>query len=366
MPFTATDPPLLQDENANELGKWMKTELERLAASFEAPDLTAYKVLHVEPGKPREGQVVVADGSDWNPGAGAGQYMYIGGAWVFQRSGPEPVSYGVVTDGTNPATANGSGATFKLRGADGVKVTTTNNDGTHGDNALHEMDIINITTATPALGDYVPLADVSASNVIRRATMQQILDLIGGLSTESAPDILADFLALYDASGTVAKKVAITKLGKQLISTTALTSGTGVNITLPSGYSEFELHIRSFNPASAFVPQLRFSQDGGSTFVTCTYAAFGSAANESGVATSTISLVGAGINTDAKLSGVVNIIGNTHNNHKFARTDFVYEHNIDLKVGVVRIDATAPLDTIRFQMSSGNLSSGNADLWGIV
>lgn len=38
--------------------------------------------LHVEPTKPREGMVVTADGSDWNPGSGAGIYQYRGGSWV--------------------------------------------------------------------------------------------------------------------------------------------------------------------------------------------------------------------------------------------------------------------------------------------
>lgn len=39
-------------------------------------------VRHVEPTeKPREGMLVFADGTDWNPGAGAGYYEYVSGAW---------------------------------------------------------------------------------------------------------------------------------------------------------------------------------------------------------------------------------------------------------------------------------------------
>ncbi len=39
--------------------------------------------LHVEPARPRDGMVVYADGSDWNPGSGEGYYGYYGSAWNF-------------------------------------------------------------------------------------------------------------------------------------------------------------------------------------------------------------------------------------------------------------------------------------------
>lgn len=39
--------------------------------------------LHVAPGKPDEGQVVYADGTDWNPGRGKGLYVYKSGVWTF-------------------------------------------------------------------------------------------------------------------------------------------------------------------------------------------------------------------------------------------------------------------------------------------
>ena len=33
------------------------------------------------PDKPRVGQTVLADGTNWNPGSGAGVYTYYGGSW---------------------------------------------------------------------------------------------------------------------------------------------------------------------------------------------------------------------------------------------------------------------------------------------
>lgn len=37
----------------------------------------------VAPAKPRAGLLVEADGTNWNPGSGAGLYVYRAGAWVF-------------------------------------------------------------------------------------------------------------------------------------------------------------------------------------------------------------------------------------------------------------------------------------------
>ena len=33
-------------------------------------------------GKPRDGDIRYADGTNWNPGSGAGIYAYVGGAWT--------------------------------------------------------------------------------------------------------------------------------------------------------------------------------------------------------------------------------------------------------------------------------------------
>ena len=38
---------------------------------------------HKEPAKVADGYVVLADGTDWNPGSGAGVYCYRAGVWRF-------------------------------------------------------------------------------------------------------------------------------------------------------------------------------------------------------------------------------------------------------------------------------------------
>jgi hypothetical protein len=51
-------------------------------ALSESQEFLALQVLNVAPAKPRDGMVAVADGTNWNPGGGAGIYARIGGAWV--------------------------------------------------------------------------------------------------------------------------------------------------------------------------------------------------------------------------------------------------------------------------------------------
>ena len=71
------DPGLLQ------VIQWTQRELENLARQFTNFDVMQQNVLSEEPDKPRDGLTVIADGVNWNPGHGAGQYTFLNGAWVF-------------------------------------------------------------------------------------------------------------------------------------------------------------------------------------------------------------------------------------------------------------------------------------------
>ena len=59
-------------------------EREMLLQAQEISRLAGGELLeerHVAPAKPRTGLIVLADGTDWDPGAGAGVYCYYGSAW---------------------------------------------------------------------------------------------------------------------------------------------------------------------------------------------------------------------------------------------------------------------------------------------
>lgn len=60
---------------------FVQRELRRVSNSFEGTLSSELNELHVEPTKRRTGMIVLADGTDWNPGAGQGVYAYYNGAW---------------------------------------------------------------------------------------------------------------------------------------------------------------------------------------------------------------------------------------------------------------------------------------------
>lgn len=65
------------------LYQWVREHFERLQTAMSgSQDALTLSVLHVEPERYVEGTLVLADGTDWDPGSGAGLYIRRGGAWV--------------------------------------------------------------------------------------------------------------------------------------------------------------------------------------------------------------------------------------------------------------------------------------------
>lgn len=62
---------------------WLNDELSRVARESTEPSVTGmrFKTLNVVPPRVYEGLTVLADGTNWNPGAGQGVYTYYGAAW---------------------------------------------------------------------------------------------------------------------------------------------------------------------------------------------------------------------------------------------------------------------------------------------
>lgn len=66
-----------------ELAAFVGIEFRRLQQSLATEqDYAHLRTLHAAPTRPREGMLAVADGTDWDPGAGAGLYIYRSGSWV--------------------------------------------------------------------------------------------------------------------------------------------------------------------------------------------------------------------------------------------------------------------------------------------
>jgi hypothetical protein len=67
------------------LSAYLDKELNRIAAVIQLLAAGHIDRSHVAPTKPRDGDIRFADGSDWNPGSGAGLYYYDANTpgWVF-------------------------------------------------------------------------------------------------------------------------------------------------------------------------------------------------------------------------------------------------------------------------------------------
>lgn len=79
-------PPDVVDPELQRVIDWCKEELAAIALDGAALNSLELRTVHAEPAKPREGMIVEADGTDWDPGDGAGQYSFRGGVWVRQHS----------------------------------------------------------------------------------------------------------------------------------------------------------------------------------------------------------------------------------------------------------------------------------------
>lgn len=63
--------------------QWLYDELQRIGTEMVRPEGLTFDELHVAPARPQEGMLVYADGTDWNPGSGAGLYQWRGASWHF-------------------------------------------------------------------------------------------------------------------------------------------------------------------------------------------------------------------------------------------------------------------------------------------
>jgi hypothetical protein len=66
------------------LRAWLATMMRNIADALAAPEVQAvhFAILNAQPSKYSNGDVVYADGTNWNPGSGAGLYERRSGAWA--------------------------------------------------------------------------------------------------------------------------------------------------------------------------------------------------------------------------------------------------------------------------------------------
>lgn len=68
--------------DVDSLRLWVVEQLQQVSEAIPSGDLVQLTIRRAAPEKPRNGMLVYADGTEWNPGVGAGFYGYQAGAWV--------------------------------------------------------------------------------------------------------------------------------------------------------------------------------------------------------------------------------------------------------------------------------------------
>lgn len=75
--YVPTQPPA----DVRQLPAWLQAELRALQTALPAADVLRLAPTTRAPVKPRAGEIRLADGTHWNPGAGQGFYGYYNGTW---------------------------------------------------------------------------------------------------------------------------------------------------------------------------------------------------------------------------------------------------------------------------------------------
>lgn len=81
--YVAQVPPseIVLDDNDREIIRWIKNELDRIAQAIAALE-HQYQIRNAPPERYGVGFVAYADGTNWNPGAGEGLYVYKSTGWA--------------------------------------------------------------------------------------------------------------------------------------------------------------------------------------------------------------------------------------------------------------------------------------------
>lgn len=75
-------PVISQPTDHHDLALAIAHELHQISMAFQAVTTRA-ELTTIEPIKPVLGDIVLADGANWNPGSGRGVYCFDNGTWRF-------------------------------------------------------------------------------------------------------------------------------------------------------------------------------------------------------------------------------------------------------------------------------------------
>jgi hypothetical protein len=244
-----------------ELRQWLSEELKLISESLNESTELELRASKHEPERPREGMIVHADGTAWNPGGGAGTYRYQNGLWV-----KIPIAGTDVVTG-QASSVDGEIALFSGTSGKALKRAT----GT----GLVKATAGVYSTGVAANAD---LADMAAWTIKMRnsgSTGAPQDQTVNDLTEETTGDAAADFALMWDASGSVMRKMKPNNFGIATGGLTLITSGSFPaaatwSFTNLGGYKFFIIGLRGVSQSSGTsrVFQVALSGNNGSSYGT--------------------------------------------------------------------------------------------------
>jgi hypothetical protein len=70
-----------QVRSLEDIGRFVNDNLRRIADAMRNIEEPTVPSFTAAPDNPQEGSLAIADGTGWNPGSGAGTYIYRDGQW---------------------------------------------------------------------------------------------------------------------------------------------------------------------------------------------------------------------------------------------------------------------------------------------
>lgn len=75
--------PVFDNKDLQQSTSYLLRELNDISDAFSGVQDIMLQELHVAPNKVMKGMIVLADGTNWNPGSGKGFYGYDGSTWRY-------------------------------------------------------------------------------------------------------------------------------------------------------------------------------------------------------------------------------------------------------------------------------------------